>query len=298
MGTTPKNLLKTNTNRQGVFMSFFDYYQGSVNATPDSVIPAFVERFDFSAVDSAKATNGYERACLIHRGDNKLVTIQWGGNTGDMTQIKGTGQNAAQVAEIIRELYPHHRLQRADVAEDYSEPDIFKTLTDHAIYLAEHYKLKLDQRGDWVRGDPMGKGRTLYVGSRQSPAFLRLYEKGKEKAVRSGSECADPDHSRAEIEIKPQNKQQGFALSRLEPRDYWRVTPFLNEYSKILFTTDMERIRLHNVTKLSDDERAFQMMLKQYGNVMARLTMSNGSEWLSGTITDHVEKCISGIMEK
>lgn len=279
-------------------MSFFDYYQGSVNAAPDCVIPALAERFSFSAVDAAKATNGYERACVIHRGDNKLATVQWGGNTGDMTQIKGTGENAAQVAEIIRDIWPHHRLQRADVAEDYSEPDVFKTLTDHAVYLANHYGLKLNQIGDWVRDDVMGKGRTLEVGSRQSPGFLRIYEKGKEKAVRSGGECTDPDHARAEVEIKPQNRYQGFALAKLEPRDYWRCTPFLNEYSKILFQSDMERIRLHNVTKLSDDDRALQMMLKQYGNIMARLTMANGSEWLSGTITDHVEKCISGIMEK
>lgn len=279
-------------------MSSFDYYQASVNDTPDCIIPTLAERFSFSSVDSAKATNGYERACLIHRGDNKLAEIQWGGNTGDMTQIKGTGENAPEIASIIRELYPHHRLQRADVAEDYSEPDIFKLMTDHAIYLATHYGLKLSQLGDWARDDVMGKGRTLYVGSRQSPAFLRIYEKGKERAVRSGGDCEDSDHTRAEVEIKPQNRAQGFALARLEPRDYWRCSPFLNEYSKILFQTDMERIRLHNVTKLPNDELAIQFMCKQYGPLMARLSAANGPDWVLETIAKNIQMHTEKLLQK
>lgn len=279
-------------------MSSFDYYQASVDASPEYVIPALHEMFPHSSVDSEKATNGYERACVIHRGDNKILRVQWGGNTGSMTQIRGTGENAPECAAAIRELWPVHRLQRADVCEDYSEEGVFEVMTGRGLYLAERYALKVDQRGDWARGDVMGKGRTLYLGSRQSLAFLRVYEKGKEKAVRSGGECVDPHHVRAEAEIKPQNKGQAYRLAKLEPRDYWRCSPWLNEYSTILFQDYMERIRLHTVKKVSDDEMAFRFMLKQYGGVMARLAMANGSEWLSGAIADHVEKCISGIMEK
>jgi len=267
-------------------MSSFDYYQAAVNASPDHVIPALLEMYPYASVDHEKATNGYDRACVIHRGDNKLLRVQWGGNTGDLTQIRGTGENAPQCAESIRELWPEHRLQRADVCEDYSEEGVWETLSDYALYLAEQHSIKIDQRGDWARNDQMGKGRTLYLGSRQSLAYLRVYEKGKEKAVRSGGECVDPHHVRAEAEIKPQNKVQGFALSKLQPAEYWGCSPWLLQYSSILFQKNMERIRLWNVSKRSNDDMAFDFMLKQYGAVIARQIAANGQDHVIARIIE------------
>ena len=42
----------------------------------------------------------------------------------------------------------------------------------------------------------------------------------------------------------------------------------------------MERIRLWNVTKESDDDLAFAFMLKQYGAVIARQIAANGEEYV------------------
>jgi DNA relaxase NicK len=201
-----------------------------------------------------------------------------------MTQIRGTGENAPECSKAIRLLWPSHRLQRADIAEDYSEPGVWETMSDYGLHLAEQFALKIDQRGDWNRDDKMGKGRTLYVGSRQSLAYLRIYEKGKEKAVRSGGEITDPDHVRAEAEIKPQNMVQGYALASLEPREYWRCSPWLNQYSTILFQKNMDRIRLWTVTKESDDDMAFAYMLKQYGAVLARQIAANGNDYVMAKI--------------
>jgi len=172
----------------------------------------------------------------------------------------------------------------ADIAEDYSEPGVWETMSDYGLHLAEQFALKIDQRGDWNRDDKMAKGRTLYVGSRQSLAYLRIYEKGKEKAVRSGGEITDPDHVRAEAEIKPQNMVQGYALASLEPREYWRCSPWLNQYSTILFQKNMDRIRLWTVTKESDDDMAFAYMLKQYGAVLARQIAANGNDYVMAKI--------------
>lgn len=275
-------------------MSAFDYYQAAVNASPDSVIPALLEMYSHSSVDHQGATNGYERACVIHRGDVKLASVQWGGNTGDMTQVKGTGEHAPECARLIRDLWPDHRLQRADVCEDYSEDGVWETMSEYGLYLADQFALKVDQRGDWARGDVQGKGRTLYVGSRQSLAFLRVYEKGKEKAVKSGGECTDPNHVRAEAEIKPQNKVQGFALAKLEPRDYWRCSPWMNQYSTILFQEDMEKIRLWNVKKMTDCDAAFEYMLKQYGGVIAKQIAANGEEYVMSKIKQCISKLSQG----
>jgi len=271
-------------------MSCFDYYQASVNASPEHVLGALLEHYPYASVDSERATNGYERASVIHRGDIKLCRVQWGGNTGGNTQIRGTGEHAPACADAIRSIWPEHRLQRADVAEDYSEPGVWETMSEYGLYLAEQFALKIDQRGDWNRNDVMSKGRTLYVGSRQSLAFLRIYEKGKERAVRSGGDITDPNHVRAEAEIKPQNKVQGFRLATFQPRDFWRCSPWLNQYSTILFQQNMERIRLWTVTKESDDDLAFAYMLKQYGAVIARQIAANGEEY----VIDRLREAVHG----
>jgi phage replication initiation protein len=54
---------------------------------------------------------------------------------------------------------------------------------------------KIELRGSWEQDDPMNSGLTLYVGSRMSGKFTRIYEKGKQL----GSE--DSPWVRAEVEL-------------------------------------------------------------------------------------------------
>jgi DNA relaxase NicK len=265
-------------------MPSFDYYSAAIDARPDHIIPALRDRYSFSSIDPDKPANGYEAAISLRRGDNALVRVQWGGNTGGMVQVRATGENSPELAEIVKDLWPEHRVQRADVCEDYSESEVFDTMCSHAWWIAEKHRLSASQLGDWQRGDPDNKGRTLYIGSRRSLGFLRIYEKGKERGTKSaGSDVqtsVDLDHARAECEIKPQNKIQAFQMAKLAPRDFWRVTPWLNEYSMILFQTNMERLRLTRVEKTSSDEMILSHMLNQYGPAMERLSGANGEDWL------------------
>jgi hypothetical protein len=273
-------------------MAQFDYYSAAVDARPDALIPAILERYSFASLDYEKAVNGYETAIKIHRGDNSLCRVQWGGNTGGMVQVRATGENSPQLAEIVRELWPEHRVQRADVCEDYSEPDVFDTLCSHAWWISEKHGLSANQLGDWERGDPDNKGRTLYIGSRRSLAYLRVYEKGKQRGSQSAKDglslATDFDHARAECEIKPQNKIQAFQLAKISPRKLWAVTDWLNEYSMILFRKNMERIRLTRVSKTSSDELILAHMLDQYGPAMQRLAGANGSEWVLEQISARI----------
>jgi len=265
-------------------MPQFDYYSAAVEARPEDVIPALLERYSHASPDYDKPVNGYESAIRIHRGDSDLARLQWGGNTGGMVQVRATGENAPQLAQTVKELWPSHRVQRADVCEDYSEDGVFETMCSHAWWIAEKYALAASQLGDWERGDPDNKGRTLYIGSRKSLGYLRIYEKGKERGTKSGSEgmglSVDLNHARAECEIKPQNKLQAYQMASLAPRDYWRVTRWLNDYSSILFQRDLERIRLATVKKTSQDEMILAHMLEQYGPAMKRLAGANGDDWV------------------
>ena len=56
----------------------------------------------------------------------------------------------------------------------------------------------IERRGNWHR--PSGKGRTLYIGCRDSGKFTRFYEKGKKEGDKESSWC------RAEVELKSSDR--------------------------------------------------------------------------------------------
>jgi C4-dicarboxylate transporter len=56
----------------------------------------------------------------------------------------------------------------------------------------------------------------------------------------------------------------------------------------------MERIRLWNVKKVSDDDMAFQYMLKQYGGLLARQIAANGAAYVMAQIIE----CTNGKLPK
>ncbi|MDR8305589.1 replication protein, partial [Acinetobacter baumannii] len=68
------------------------------------------------------------------------------------------------------------------------------------------------QAGNWKR--PSGKGRTLYIGVRESGKSCRIYEKGKEKG--------DPLSEWVRIEIEFKSKDRYLELEMLlSPSQYF-----------------------------------------------------------------------------
>lgn len=253
----------------------FDWYQAGVVDSPDYILGHLRDAFDIADVERATPRNGYEHAAKIARGSRTLCEALWGGNTGDRVMVVGTGSNASPVASLVRSEWPDHHLIRADVAEDYDEPDAFEILSAMMLRIADTHRLKVTHYGDWHRGE---SGRTLYVGSRQSPVMARLYEKGLEQRAKGYSPNASADWVRLEVEVKPKRADARKHLATLEPDDFMACSPWTREVARCLFETSLEAITgLGTIKRMSDDDRALSALVKQYGGLLGRLRDSEGS---------------------
>jgi len=253
----------------------FDWYQAGVVDSPDYILQHLQGAFDLADIEEAKPRNGYTRAARIARGPTTLCEALWGGNTGDRVLVLGTGAHAAPVASLVRSEWPDHHLVRADVAEDYDEPEAFDILSGMLLNVADQHRLKVTHYGDWHRCE---NGRTLYVGSRQSPVMARLYEKGLEQRVKGYSPEASADWVRFEVEVKPKRNDARKRLAALEPDDYMACSPWTRDVARVLFESSLEAITgLGTIKRMTDDERALSALVKQYGGLLDRLKTGEGS---------------------
>lgn len=109
------------------------------------------------------------------------------------------------------------RISRIDACLDFDDPGAFDKAISAARSAVTGYKGKrpaVDQRGDWENPE---KGRTLYVGSRDS-VLCRIYEKGKQLRYVKGVDTASDDHIRVETEAHPADLE-AFRALRWTPMD-------------------------------------------------------------------------------
>lgn len=260
----------------------FDWYQAGLEANPTVIIDTLAACYELADVLPTKPFNGYERAYMVKRGDTELLKVQWGGNTGTRVQVQASGDQAQEFSEHLRENFTDHLVTRADVALDYCESGAWESLYNLSTETADLFKLKTDHRGDFHRGQ---NGRTFYIGSRQSPAFNRIYEKG----IQTGG---DPDHVRSEFEFKPKNENARQAYARATPEQILFASSWSAHFYGIL--TGLDGLKLApagTVRKLTDDQKSFLHMMKQYGPLLGRMLAERGGDYceLGLHIASHIE---------
>lgn len=240
----------------------FDYYTASIEAKPDWVLDHLAGSFECSDVTPTTPKNGYERAYNVVRGDSVLARVQWGGSSvGKRVWASASGDRAPAFAAVVRDEFRGHNLLRADVAIDYCEPGAWDSLYALGLETADKFGLKVKHVGDYHREQD---GRTLYIGSRTSAAMNRIYEKGKQTG-------GDPDHVRAELELKPQNAKAKQVYAYASPEQMWMATRWTQHVLKVLTGADgMQPAPPGTIRQLTDDERALEFMAKQYGNILRR----------------------------
>ena len=241
----------------------FDYYTASIDSKPDHVLEFLRSSYDLSDIQPMAPKNGFERAYGVVRGEHVLARVQYGGPAvGPRVWASASGEDAPPFVDLVRsEFADTHNLLRADVAIDYCEPGAWDKLYGLGIETADKFGLKVKHVGDYHRNED---GRTLYIGSRQSPAMQRIYEKGKQLG-------GNPDYVRSELEVKPQNANAKRTYAYAPPEQMWLATKWTQHVLEAL--TGMTGLRpapLGTIRKKSDDERALEFMAKQYGNVLRR----------------------------
>lgn len=252
----------------------FDYYQAGIESHPKGIIDHMVSSFDMSGAEPIKPQNGYEFAYGIRRGEITLATVMWGGNTGGRVLVKGSGPDSPEVASIIRNEWPRHQVVRADVCVDYDEPQAFDALSGMALNVADEYRIKVEHQGDWHRAL---EGRTLKLGSRQSPMYARIYEKGRQMQG-EGMASASPDWVRVEFEVKPKRHAARYNLAVTEPDDFVGCSKWSHHMANMLLESSVRRIEgLGTVRRPSDRDRALSALVKQYGRHLDSVRADVGS---------------------
>lgn len=246
----------------------FDWYSATVR--DDSVrVPALVEVLSLdlaaSAVDDGPGRFGYASETILRGDAGDVLARVWHGGRQLWPSVHGSGSSAPGVAASLRAHWTH-KVTRCDSAQDYDGEDAWERIYPVALALADERHLRVSQAGDWHRGID---GRTLYIGSRKSPVFARIYEKGKQLGVSS-------TWVRVELQVRP-NRDTGLRVAQMEPEEVWGLSIWARELLGRLEGVDVPRVVMRTGSQ-GDDGRALGTLIHQYGAVISRLRGRLGSD--------------------
>jgi hypothetical protein len=121
-------------------------------------------------------------------------------------------------------------------------------------------------------GSPLDRtaGETVYIGSRSSTLFARIYEKGKAESAAYGGVGVDALEPwvRCELEVKPQKDMKAVAAT-MEPEAFWGCSDWTARLAQEAFAMTPEPIPFHP-RRTGADDRAWACMLAQYRNLARR----------------------------
>jgi hypothetical protein len=246
----------------------WDAYHCTVDAPVQEVIDELSRLYysaDFRPIQGK--THGYDRISGWLLANEELARVYHGGNGGGVSiQVKGPG--TPELVKRIRIVWPtQHRVSRADVAIDFEYPGAWDDLAGHALGLAEI--LGLDRME--IKG--YGKGDTVYIGSRSSVTYVRVYQKGKELFGKQGN----PDHVRVELEIKPANRLGKERASTMRMQEFWGASEFTQEMlRKLQVCCIPDRVKLGSEWRDPEVERARRALIRQYWITIETWAMEAG----------------------
>lgn len=245
----------------------FDWYQTTVlvaDPQESGLVACLLKAWPLSDWGPARNLNGYTRGGAIVRGGRVLCHLCWGGQTG--VNCKTTSDESPVLAQALKEFGKIHQPTRIDSCVDWREEGLFDSLAAALLEYAQANRLAINQQGDWVRGE----ARTLYIGSKESPVRLVLYEKGYEQ----GGD-APRDWVRLEARIRP--KQGHRAMVSSWDASMVFCAGWIPNALKVIGWDDLHaRASIGTVWRRSDDERARAALLRQYGAIIESWATEQG----------------------
>lgn len=215
--------------------------------------------------ENPSGRNFYKRSFNLEHGAG-FVCIGGQRDTVLIT-INGTGCNYALLhwenylfTWLAR--YETVNITRIDLAHDiltrsYLTIDLFNEIHAKGGFSKGGRPPEIEHRGNWKR--PNGKGRTLYIGSRQSDKFCRIYEKGKQLGD------SESPWLRVEVEYKSNNAYIPLNIL-LNPTDYFIATYpcfyLLEQHNQ------EKRFDVREKEELLTFEQAINIVKRQYGRYL------------------------------
>jgi hypothetical protein len=245
-----------------------DYVIATVAGVPGNDLARELETFTGLRgieVPPLAAYRGYSGAAALCNGGERLVTVQWG--IGRDPLVIAPGQQSSKISTWLQGRY-EHQCSRKDAAVDFTDPGAFDVVAKAAIEMAIARAVKTSSVGDWLTpGAP--DGRTLYIYSRKSTIFIRIYEHSK---LHGGDVTC-----RVEVEVKPDKKPGKQQLAVLDVHGVLGLSTFMVELLE-KFGINCDYVPLAGyVRQLSDLDQRLIRCHMQYGRTFDELLqMVNG----------------------
>lgn len=256
---------------QGLIDLEFDAYCASVDAEPGHILD-YLEQALLEAGFETQRSAGpkvpfYDvNRLILDENGHRLLSLRFGGQNGTpFVECKGNASPA--VAAELKESFPQHMPSRIDSALDLRGPKVFDDLHRLARFFESDGGVKLNQVGAQVEN--LDRGTTLYLGSRSSPFYVRIYQKGLKHAEECGlTGDAIPDDLRnwvrVELECKPAKRWAKAKARELTAEGLWGGSPWVRKFAKEAFALDAERITMREKRE-SNLQRSFRYSAEQYG---------------------------------
>lgn len=209
---------------------------------------------------------GYAYAVQI--GNYGLVAV--GGNSST-AYISLTGHAFACCdAGLSQRLYqflmesPTAKMTRIDLCHDDFTGELFGVDAMERAWHDDHFtaqagnrkRPRFEKRGDWERGDPDQRGRTLYIGARSAGRLIRFYEKGKQLGDQSSPWC------RAEVELR-NNVFHLVPEMLVNPTGFFVATAPV--FARVGFAAKPSRLERIAREGIATVERVIEIIRMQYG---------------------------------
>lgn len=263
----------------------FDWYGATVCAHPTTVLDHIEQALMDAGEDTRRVDGGavkhYGAITFIHDAKgHKLAAVKHGGHQPH-PHAEGEGAASPVVAEAIRAMREEHFPTRIDSALDMTAPGLFERLHEFAQAAEGKHRVQLNYAGAAIDNDE--RGTTIYVGSRQSQVFLRIYQKGlqlaEQQALRPDQITPDLlNWVRSEIVFKPKKKPVRQFAASVTPQGVWGVSSWTQEFARDALSIEAERVNV-NQRRESNHERALRFMAHQYrGHLHQLLTDCEGDQ--------------------
>lgn len=258
----------------------FDYYSASVQASASYCHDAIIQKLG-GAWEAETAVNNYKIG--LKHDQTGLKCFHGGHNPG--TFLLMSGQNTPALVPVVRELFPIHKVSRADVCRDFDFEGSFETL--HALLAPIAKRVGITPTLNGPEQPHPTIGRTMYYGSRKSAFFLTLYEKGKER-LSAGHQDVSLNWSRVEGRFKPTSRQK-LGVAKLSEAQMWGLSKWAMIVAEEVLEAHPSFIPKRPVVR-SSDEASLDHMFRQYGNLMLRLcTKAGGTQYMHDRFNDWLE---------
>lgn len=276
----------------------FDWYQATIADHPLDVVEAVLARLaPGGEVREGRGLHGYGQSFTVKRADgDRAALILCGGNNGAHPNAQASGATAHEFANLVRELWPTHKVTRCDAAEDVAGEGAYEQLEVVCRSVARDRGLK----GRAIIPDDLAEGRTYYIGASASDVRTRLYDKTAEQRRNLPPERHDevPDNwVRIEAQVRPR-KEAGYVAASLTPEQVWGCSAWTCELARRLFSLDVARIEMQGGRE-TDHQRAYRFMLAQYGPTLRRMLADLGSwDCVGMTIGDDLERIAASKLKR